>query len=946
MNINNFCSKAKLYGEAFADSFKLYDRDPQSAATDDDVSALYGQKKSFTDLLPYCEYLPDDDCFLLDDERSVAAVCDIFPMNSEGVPLENLASVRDNFQSFIVESFPQESKNPWVVEFYQSDVLSLNYFAKTIRNYIQEKNSDNPIARSYVPLMEQHLKDVCKEGGLFLDDKVTGQPWRGSIRVYRMIYYRKYTGKNKPSSGRSYIEELGDQRQRVESQLNQYGVKCERVRGREFFDWMVRWLNPKPHISNGDVDALIDMFDYQDENLPFGHDLAENMLISPPESDKDKGIWYFDGMPHKALTVQNLRRAPSLGALSAPKLNGKHIASLFDKMPEGTVMSMKIILVPTDQTNEEISAIENKVKAAERSQDKLKLEVKIAKEKIAYGDPMFPCEIVFFLRSESEKELKKKSVDVVSILQTQGLNVIDDDKDLIQQDSYIRNMPMNYHYEKDSFRRRSRLMYSQHIANMMPVFGRGKGTGNPGLLFWNRGGEPMCFDPLNADDRAKNAHLLIFGSTGSGKSAQLVGILLFIMAIYNARIFLVEAGNSFGNLREYIDECGATVHKVSMKSTENSVLPPFANAVLALELEEAGLDETRSERDVLEEVFEHYNNGELEFGEKISPDLEEEEEEEEEKKDYLGEMEIIARIIVSGGDKNQSDQVSLGDQQLIRESILDAARYVRDNNLEMVLPEHVAEQLIKVSQRDDVPKSVRDRFFEYSAAMRSFTQGLAGKIFNRPGKLWPDVDFTHVDLGEFVGDNKKAELAVSFMSLLNHVNSVAERDQYTSRPIIFLCDEAHVITKNALLAPGVVKIVKMWRKLGTWLWMATQNMVDFPDESAVMLSLFEWWLCLNLEADEVEQVTRFKKLTKEQEFLLLSTTKGGNYTEGVVMSTGMNELFRAVPPSLTLVLAWSEKEEKAKIFKVMKTEKLGKISAIRSIAHSIDRSRGIDREVA
>ncbi|MFW7525615.1 conjugative transfer ATPase [Vibrio ostreicida] len=938
---NNSFSKVKEYGAAYLDAFKLYDRDPETVANDADVSALYNQKKSFTDLLPYFEYLPEEECFLLDDERSVAAVFDIFPTNAEGVRLEALASVRDNFQTFLNETFPQETHNPWVVEFFQSDVLSLNYFAKTIRGYIEEKNAPNPIATAYAPIMEQHLKDVCKEGGLFLDDTVTGQPWRGSIRVYRMIYYRKYTGKNKPSRDRTPIEELHEQRQRVESQLKQYGVNSQRVRGREFFDWMVRWLNPNPELTNGDVDALLDMFDYQDDDLPYGHDLAENMLVSPPESDKDKGIWYFDNMPHKAITVQNLRRAPSVGALSAPKQIGKNIASLFDRMPEGTVMSMKVIIAPTDKTDEKIGTIQDKIKAAEERQERFKHEAVRAREKIGLGDPMFPCEIVFFLRGETEKKLKQKSVDVISVLQTQGLNAIDDDKDLLQQDSYIRNMPMNYHYEKDSFRRRSRLMFSQHIANMMPVFGRGKGSGNPGICFWNRGGEPMCFDPLNPDDRAKNAHLLIFGPTGSGKSAQLVGILLFIMAVYNARVFLVEAGNSFGNLREYIKQCGASTHAVSMKSTEDSVLPPFANALKALELEESGKIDVHSDSDVLNEVFEDFNKGELEFGEK-----DEDEDEKEEQKDYLGEMEIIARIIVSGGQKEESDKIKLGDQQIIRECILDAARYVRSSNLEMVLPEHVATELGKIASRSDVPQAVQERFFEYSAAMRNFTQGLAGKIFNRVGKLWPDADFTHVDLGEFTRDNKQAELAVSYMSLLNHVNDIAERDQHTDRPIIFLTDESHLITKNALLAPGVVKIVKMWRKLGAWLWMATQNMEDFPEESAVMLSLFEWWLCLNLEPAEVDEVSRFKKLTKEQEFLLSSARKQRNFTEGVVMSSKMNELFRAVPPSITLVLAWSEKHEKAKISRRMKEQKLGRISAIRSIAHDIDVGRGIRRKAA
>ena len=40
------------------------------------------------------------------------------------------------------------------------------------------------------------------------------------------------------------------------------------------------------------------------------------------------------------------------------------------------------------------------------------------------------------------------------------------------------------------------------------------------------------------------------------------------------------------------------------------------------------------------------------------------------------------------------------------------------------------------------------------------------------------------------------------------------------------------------------KITKMWRKLGAWFWIATQNLEDFPDASRKMLNMMEWWLCL------------------------------------------------------------------------------------------------------
>ncbi len=109
-----------------------------------------------------------------------------------------------------------------------------------------------------------------------------------------------------------------------------------------------------------------------------------------------------------------------------------------------------------------------------------------------------------------------------------------------------------------------------------------------------------------------------------------------------------------------------------------------------------------------------------------------------------------------------------------------------------------------------------------------FMQGFLGELFNRPGENWPEADVTLIDLGTLAREGYEAPLAVAYISLVNTINNLAERDQFDDREIVFATDEAHMITTNPLLAPYVVKVVKMWRKLGAWLWLATQNLDDFP----------------------------------------------------------------------------------------------------------------------
>ena len=89
----------------------------------------------------------------------------------------------------------------------------------------------------------------------------------------------------------------------------------------------------------------------------------------------------------------------------------------------------------------------------------------------------------------------------------------------------LRWLPCCYNPGKDRRRWYTQLMFAQHAANLSPVWGRAQGTGHPGITMFNRGGGPITFDPLNRLDRQMNAHLFLFGPTGSGKSATLNNLL-------------------------------------------------------------------------------------------------------------------------------------------------------------------------------------------------------------------------------------------------------------------------------------------------------------------------------------------------------------------------------------------------------------------------------------
>lgn len=90
-------------------------------ATRADEAAQYAHNPSFTDHLPWVEYLEEEQCFLLDDNRSVGAVFELQPIGTEGREPEWLTAARDALEDALQDSFDEFDQAPWVVQFFCQD---------------------------------------------------------------------------------------------------------------------------------------------------------------------------------------------------------------------------------------------------------------------------------------------------------------------------------------------------------------------------------------------------------------------------------------------------------------------------------------------------------------------------------------------------------------------------------------------------------------------------------------------------------------------------------------------------------------------------------------------------------------------------------------------------------------------------------------------------------
>ncbi|MCX7114289.1 MAG: hypothetical protein NTX45_30315 [Proteobacteria bacterium] len=289
-------------------------------------------------------------------------------------------------------------------------------------------------------------------------------------------------------------------------------------------------------------------------------------------------------------------------------------------------------------------------------------------------------------------------------------------------------------------------MFARHIANLLPLYGRSTGTGKPGMLFFNRGGEPVQFDPIA--DRKSNAHMLILGPTGSGKSALLVYDLLMVMAVHRPRVFIIEAGGSFSLLGQYFASLGLAVNQVTLRPGVDVSLPPFADALKLAGIlpqskgQDQGTTQTQSQTQsdameidrVVSGVEENADEtpgreGTIEAG-----------------RDLLGEMEISARLMITGGDAHEDARLTRADRWLIQQAILVAVGQVKNSGRGQVLTEDVASALRAMAA--ERPNGLRTWPTPWGISAH---RALAAHFFNRPGKLWPDADVTIFEMGVRLG---------------------------------------------------------------------------------------------------------------------------------------------------------------------------------------------------
>lgn len=876
----------------------------------------YQQLPSIIDRLPWRDYNEKYKVFLLEDNKSLGVCFKITPIPCEARPESMLCEIAKSIGDALKNSIPCEKSTPWTLQIYVYKESDLSDTYTEVQNYFYKQKKVSALTDAYLNTVRQHLKYISKKDGIFHDSQVTNLNFRGGIlHVYAVLYRRESEKIPKNVTRRSSLDETISVARKFTDQLSVCGITVKRMTGKDFYKWMTKWFNPKTQHNN---------FFPAEKQKPIGFDLAEQLFFSIPESFEEG--WLFDQLPHKVLTIHSMTTSPAIGHLSAERNRSTDdkVFNLIDHLPEGSIFNLTIVLQSPSEVDLHLKSIQASAVGNHAQASNVKEEISIAEKSIADGNPIFPVSMALYLRGETLEDLHDKEAHTEVLLNNNGFKVISNDE-LFPIDAYLRYLPMSYDFQLDrKYSQRYRYFQLSDIAKLMPFYGRSRGTKNPGIVMFNRGGEPWFYDLMV--DKTKNAHFLLLGESGTGKSNLLNYLIMQDLALYNSRFFIIDAGGSFDLLGDYCKSLGLTVNKIKIDPRNPVSLNPFSYGLRVIEQVELLSDNTRNNfieaacDKLIQEQVKNAKNENLD----------------EEPRDILGDMVLASLIMITGGEKKEEDNIRRSDRMLIMDAIISAAYFVRDNNREQMIASDIVDAFERMTKNLDPSRDAEKirRAREMADAMRYFTNDpVSSRFFNSYGTPWELADMTIVDFGLFANEGYEAQRSIAFAGCMNKILALAEINQKSNRSIKVVLDENHIFTSIPLLADIETRIAKMGRKLGLWLWLATQNLRDFAHNSRRMLAQIEHWICLSLPSDEISQIEPFKMFTQEQRALLLSARKEkGKFTEGIWISSILTELFRNVPPLFYLAMAATDQDEKNQRAIIMQTFNCSEIEAVKIIA--------------
>ena len=841
--------------------------------------------------------------FLLSDGISIGSGFELASIPTEASSEEHIEAVFNKIRDTFTSVVPLHHQDPWVMQMYVNDEYALAPALKHITQHIDPNIADMPFTQDYLARLGDLFHKMTRPQGLFLDPK-TDAPYRGRIRRVRVLFYRRYY--QLAPSREEALQEHQDVMAQVESKLQSPGLKLKRLAGKDYYQWWVRWFNPHPAMTDGDIEDLLKQFPYPKKPAA-AFNLNQHVFFNTASSN-DKGF-IFDNHHYRVLYVDGLREAPEIGLLSREKAqaNPKHRYALLDKLPEGSTYTVQVIFSNDSVLDTHLSRLEKGIVGTQLKPQQVREDIRTARNELAMGNRLFWVNQAVYYHAATENEAEQIEKTLQDLFIEAKMPLIASKYDLHPINSFLNALPFNFVPEfAKRYLRYDRLMYASELAALLPVYGRNQGAKHlPCFTFFNRLGEPVFFDVLHHDFISQNSHMALFANSGGGKSVATGWMINTLMAVKNARIILFEMGNSFDRMLIHAKMHGKKAKQLLLSNKKDEAVPlnPFCEAYKAIPEISDNLSEEHAA--LLAQKIRAMQSALSEHAEPIEQACDEG------SRSYLAELSLALRTMITEANSLEEEKFTLADETLLIEVLSDAILTSFNQDIPQMLTEHVLAAFERRMHQETVPRK-KDRILDMHDRLKSYViNSSKARFFNVPTEPLGDFDIFHIDISAIKDDTGK--LALVMVSLLPRILAIAEATQHDSRPTFLFIDESHIQFQIPSVVSTCLLVAKVARKLGLWLVAITQNIMDMSSEKATkILSLMETWILLGLDENEIHDVKKFKQLTPQQEALIRDIdSQKGLYAEAVLLGSRYQGLFRVIPPRYLLALLMNEKSEKA-----------------------------------
>ena len=444
-------------------------------------------EKSFKEEWALVDFLPYDDVkegVFIQVDGSLGRVWEIQPLETELLSTASLEMVANAF-SGLVGRIPAEVACQMIM------VVTHDVKQKT-RMYekVEVKNGDalsEAVAAAKVKSLEEKKEKASS--------KKQHAAGARSVRIFFSI--RSFSEGKKESRGAFLSLSHA-----IESQFKAMSVGYVPVEEQALLEVLYRLLNPR----RAEMLAV-----KVDERTP----LREQVLYNAPLSTGEGFV--FEGVATRVLTLKDLPAmttpgmfVPSGLGLSLLDLPGAFLFAFNFTVPDQAKEMEKIKFQKAFAFLQRKSSTGDVSEEAEEKKEELGA---VITDLFRGGKAIVRARTHVVLFNALEEQLERACDMALSVFHRLGAGALKEE--IIAPSLLLTCLPLNFDHRLEPFIRRSRRLFSDNLADMLPVYGALQGTGTPAAMYLNRRGEPVFIDFF---DSPTNPHAVVLGASGAGST--------------------------------------------------------------------------------------------------------------------------------------------------------------------------------------------------------------------------------------------------------------------------------------------------------------------------------------------------------------------------------------------------------------------------------------------